>query len=188
MLETLKDARNQQAWQQFVDRYRPLIVRYARRIGIQEDDAKDAAQQTLVRFMTAYSQGKYDRQKGRLRHWLFGIAHNQVRDLLRSRQRHVQVSDRSDQTGLFARIPAPEVFEKAWEQEWRQTLLRQCLDVVRRECDARTIQAFELVTYQGWPAQRVAEHLGMTSNAVSLARFRILKRIRELMPHLEDVW
>ncbi len=189
LLATLKDARNDQAWQLFIGRYRPLIVRYGQQMGLSEQDAQDAAQQTLVRFCTAYRQDKYDQARGRLRHWLFGIAHHQILDALRARRRReIQIAGKTDQTDLVARLPAPDVFEKAWEHEWRQCLLEQCLKQVCQECDPRTIKAFELFTWQGYTAQQVAEQLGISANAVCLAKYRILKRIRELLPRMEETW
>jgi RNA polymerase sigma factor (sigma-70 family) len=189
LLEALKNTQDEQAWQPFVNRYRPVIVRYSRRMGLSDSEAEDAAQQTLLHFHEAYVQGKYDRAKGHLRKWLFGIAHNQIVDVLRERRRReVQVANRTDQTDMFAQVPAEDAAEQAWEQEWRLTLLRQCLDQVRQECEPKTLRAFEMLTWEGWPAQKIAERLGMTVNAVFLAKFRILKRVRELLPQMEEIW
>jgi hypothetical protein len=79
LLLGLADPGNRTVWQQFVERYRPPILRFARRRGLTGDDAEDAAQQSLVAFAQAYQEGRYDREKGRLRSWLFGIARNQIR-------------------------------------------------------------------------------------------------------------
>ena len=60
-----------------------MIERYAARFNLKRADAQDAAQQTLIAFCNAYQQDKYQKEKGRLRVWLFGIARNQIRNLVR---------------------------------------------------------------------------------------------------------
>jgi RNA polymerase sigma-70 factor (ECF subfamily) len=189
LLEGLQNPDNQVVWQEFVDRYRPLLVKYARRLGLKEADAQDASQQTLIAFCTAYQQGKYDREKGRLRIWLFGIARNQVMNMhRRDKRKEVQVAEDSDQTNFFARQGNENELEQIWEEEWRDAVLRQCLEEVRKEVDPKTIEAFELFAWKGTPAQEVAEKLGMTANAVFIAKHRVMKRIKELLPQMEEVW
>ena len=78
--------------------------------------------------------------------------------------------------------------EKIWDQEWRDAVIRQCLDEVRREFDERSIQAFERFAWKGDSARQVADQLGMTPNAVFIAKHRIVKRIRELLPRMEENW
>ncbi len=188
LLEGLKHPDNRTVWHQYVDRYRPMLVGYARRLGL-GDDAEDIAQQTLVRFSSAYRGGKYDRDRGRLRDWLFGIARNELRNWCRRYgRREVQVVGDADQTDFFAQLADEDHLERTWEREWREAVLRQCLSEVKQEVDAKTFQAFELFASQGLPARSVAERLEITSNAVYIAKHRILKRIRELLPEMESVW
>lgn len=192
LLEGLKNPGNQVVWQDFVERYRPMIVRYARRFGLDDTDAEDAAQQALIAFCTAYRDGKYDREKGRLRVWLFGIARNQLLNLRRHEAGHAaherQVVNAPNETTFFARIGDDDQMEKVWDEEWRDSVLRQCLEEVRREFDAKTIQAFELFAWKGLPAQEVADQIGVTSNAVFISKHRVMKRIRELLPQMEEAW
>lgn len=186
MLERLKDPDDSTIWRQFVERYQPMIIRSARRFGLGAEDAQDAAQHTLLAFFTAYRDGKYDREKGRLRHWLFGIARHWILNVFEKQcRKEVGISAQTDQTGFFARIPDDNRLEEIWEHEWREATLQQCLAQVRQEFDAKTFRAFELFAHDGLPARQVAEQLGMTSNAVFIAKHRILKRIRELLPQLE---
>lgn len=189
LLEGLRDAGNKTIWRSFVERYRPLIVKYAMRFGMSESDAQDAAQHSLLAFCTSYQKGKYAREQGRLRHWLFGIARNQIRNAIRRRPRHeVQVAAEPDQTDFFDRISDDDRAEQAWEGEWRDAVLRQCLQEVRSEFDAKSLEAFELFAWKGLPAQEVGQQLGMTPNAVFIAKHRIMKRLREIVPQMEQMW
>lgn len=189
LLEGLRDPGNHAVWQQYVDRYRPLVVRYAARLGLSEADAEDVAQQTLISFCNAFQQGKYERERGRLRVWLFSIARNQVANWgRRRRSKEIQVGDDSGQTDFFAAVRDERELEQIWEQEWREAVMQQCLTEVRREVDPRTFEAFELFAGKGLAAEQVAEKLGITANAVFGAKRRILRRVRELLPQMEDVW
>ena len=189
LLAELRESENRTVWQQYVDRYRPVIVGYARRRGLSDEEAQDAAQETLMLFSRAYVDGKNEREKGRLRKWLLAIAHNQISNAFRRRNKHeVQVVDRPDETAFFARIGDGKASEDIWEQEWRQGVLQACLDEVRQQVDAKTMQAFVETSVGGTPAGEVAERLGITRNAVYLARHHVLKRIREMIPKMEEVW
>ena len=192
LLEALEKPENRTAWQQFVERYRPLVMHYAQnRFGLALHDADEAAQNTLAAFADAYQRGRYDREKGRLRKWLFGIATRQIRDFVRKRGkgREVQVPDRGTSTGFLPRIPDNDAeLEEMWQEDWRRAVYQQCMVEVQAQFDAKTVEAFVLFAKQGMAAKEVAKKLGMTENAVYLAKYKILKRIRELVPLMEENW
>lgn len=188
MLNGLRDPANDGVWQQFVDRYRPLLVGYARKVGFSPDDAEDVAQETLAGFSAAYRDGKYQREKGRLRSWLFGIAHNQMRNARRRAPREVNVHGPPEETDFFARVESREDMEALWEREWQDAVLKQCLEEVKREVKPQTVEAFRRFALEGKPAEDVAADLGITANAVFGAKRRVLQRIRDLLPLVEEIW
>ena len=47
LLLRLKDATQQEAWQEFVDIYEPLVYRLARKRGLQHADAMDISQEVF---------------------------------------------------------------------------------------------------------------------------------------------
>lgn len=190
LLDGLKDPLNQAVWQEYVGRYRPLVIQYGMRLGLSATDAEDAAQLSLIEFCTSYQADKYDRTRGRLRDWLFGIARNQV---LNYRRRQVNrgpmlIANGSSGTDFFNAVPDEDSMARAWEEEWRQAVMQQCLAAVRAEVEPRTFEAFELFALKELPAEEVAGRLGITANAVFGAKRRILRRIRELLPALQDEW
>ena len=83
LLEAIKNGEDHQAWNRFISRYRPMITSFAKRFGLDASDAEDVGQETLLVFLRNYREGQYNRQKGRLRSWLFGIAHRKVIDVQR---------------------------------------------------------------------------------------------------------
>ena len=188
LLEGLEDPSNDVIWLQFVERYRPLIVRYGRRLGLESNDAEDVAQASLMAFCEAYRERKYRRERGRLREWLFGIVHNQVRNWQRRSARRGAVLSETHADGALGDLESREGLEQEWAEEWRASVAVACLDEVRREVQPTTFRAFELFALEGRPADEVAVELGLTPNAVYGAKRRILRRVRELRPLMEDVW
>ena len=84
ILVSLGDYSNRAAWERFTDRCRPPVLRFVRGMGLSEVDAEDAAQGTLLAFAEGFRKGQYDRSKGRLSSWLFGIAFRQALNKRRS--------------------------------------------------------------------------------------------------------
>lgn len=191
ILDGLRDPQNHGVWDAYVRRYRPLLLRYGHKLGLSDTDADDVAQQILSEFCRAYQQGKYDRTKGRLRHWLFGIARNQVRNWQRRAAPPAGVPDGANSctsTDFFARLPDDARMEALWEEEWRNTVLAQAMAQIRDEVEEHTFRAFHMFAYEGRPAEVVARELGTTANAIFSAKRRILRRLRELLPQVEDAW
>ena len=188
LLMGLRDRDNELVWSEFFARYQPLLVAFARRLGLNEQDSEDAAQETLMAFVNAYREGGYDRDKGRLRTWLFGIASHKARDVQRRRGRELVVTDDSGTTGFLDRVPDDEHLSRIWDAEWQQAIVRKCLEEVRGQVQPQTLEAFELFALKGWSAEQVGKHLGMTENAVWIAKNRVLSRLREMQKYLEENW
>lgn len=184
LLEGLRDADNREVWARFVERYRSVIVRTGRRAGLDDADAEDFAQQALLAFAQAYREGRYERDKGSLRAWMFGIVRIQ---LAAFRRRHARVA-RVAETAEIAALASDDELAAHWEQEWRAAVLRQCLAEVAAEVEPATVEAFERFALRGEPAVSVAAALGMTVNAVYGAKHRVLQRIRELLPVMTGIW
>lgn len=187
LLAGLADPNNQTAWRQYVDRYRPLLSSYAERLGVPRSDLEDLAQQTLLAFSLAYREGQYDVKRGRLRSWLFGIATGTIRNYWRSRHRIARVGGTGDGDAV-ALIADDRRLDQIWEEQWRDAVVTACLREVRAEVEAHTFAAFDLFACQGLPAREVAERLGTTENAVFCAKRRVLARLRELGPAVEDAF
>jgi RNA polymerase sigma-70 factor (ECF subfamily) len=186
LLEKLRDAENA-AWEEFVGRFREPIIRFASGLGLTTDEAEDVAQETLLDFVRAYRSGRYDREKGRLSAWLFGIAHRRVRSAWRQEAGRPRLLKSPDRTAFWANLPDEHVARRSWDISWQQAVIEYCLQQVRAEVEPSTIRAFELFAIEGRPAATVAEELGMSRNAVFIAKHRVMKRILELSEQMESV-
>lgn len=187
LLEGLRDPANRTVWSQYVARYRPLLERTAERAGLAPVDAEEVAQTTLVEFSAAYARGEYRRERGRLRSWLFGILRNRLRERGREggRERGRFASDAGDR---LAAEPAPDTLEEIWDEEWRRAVIRRCTEVVRGEVHPRTFEAFRRYVLEGETVESIAADLALSPEGVYDAKRRVLRRLRELRPVLEESW
>ena len=73
-----------------------------------------------------------------------------------------------------------------WNQQHDRHVLGQLLASVESQFAAGTWQAFYRVTLQSEPADQVAEEMGMSLNAVFIAKSRVLSRLRQEAAGLID--
>ena len=107
LLIPVRDARDEQAWSQFVDLYAPVVYRYARRQGLQDADAADLTQEVLRGVARSVERQGYDPGRGSFRNWLFTLARNRVRNFLTRRKPYHHGSGDSDAQRLLEAQPAP---------------------------------------------------------------------------------
>lgn len=176
------------AWQRFMDRFRTPMVRFARRCGLTEEQAEDATQDTLVRFVEQYREGQYDRSRGRLGSWLFTLMYNSIRSQRRDDARSPKQGPRViDRTTFFSALPDEATAKQVWEQDWEHHALSMCMNQLRSEVSPSHFQIFELTIFREVPAAEVARQLGLTRDAVYQARYRMLKRLEELRETFQGV-
>lgn len=187
ILDHLRDYQNQAAWHRFTERFRQPIVSFARGLGLAFTDAEDVAQETLLAFADAHRAGQYDRTKGRLSRWLFGIAYRQALSERRSGGRRAARAPEPLSSGLLSRIPDESEASSIWDREWDQAMLERCMSLARNEVEPITYQAFELVVRGARTPAQAASELNVPLKTIYNAKHRVLKRIRELRAALEDL-
>jgi RNA polymerase sigma-70 factor (ECF subfamily) len=182
LLHQLQKTHDDDAWQQISTQLRPVVVHFGQGLGLSPQDAEDAAQETLMTFLKALQAGHYDRQKGRLSHWLLGIA----RRVILNKRRHASSQGGHADTAFWESLPDDGQADTMWEVQWQQAVLQRCLDQARREFDPKVFKAFQLYALGDVPVQEVGRRLDMTANAVYIAKSRVLARLRELEAQFED--
>lgn len=188
ILERLRDQDDHAVWNGLTERLRPPLVAFGRRSGLAPGEAEDAAQETLLSFMRSYRDGKYDRSKARLSSWLFGIAFRVIQEARRRAGRQQRNLDpRGARTNFLDGVPDDREATRAWDEEWEKALVERCLAEVRQSVAESSYRAFDLVVRKGRDPDEVAEQLGMTRNAVYIAKHRVLKRLGELIREFEDL-
>ena len=187
ILRDLRDFDRDDAWGSFVERFRRPIVSFARRLGHSSADAEDVAQDALVAFAEAFRAGRYQRDKGRLSQWLFGIAYRHaLRERERKGRKQAVAAPGGDRQSFLASIPDEASASQLWDREWESALLTECLDQVRQEVEPNTMRAFEMTALENRAAAEVAAELGIATTAVYNGKHRVVKRLRELRDQFEE--
>jgi RNA polymerase sigma-70 factor (ECF subfamily) len=143
-----------EAWPEFVALYTPLLYHWARRLGVEDEDARDLLQDVflvLVRELPGFS---YDPTR-RFRGWLWTVFKNQVKA---RRRRVVPVWEAAGPL-----LNEPEVADSVqeWqEEEYRAYLVNCALRVMRNEFHATTWEACWAVVVEGRPTAEVAPRAG----------------------------
>lgn len=176
ILARLRDHGDGSAWGRLEDHFWEPLVRYALRLGLGLSDAQDVAQETLLAFARLHRADRYQRERGRLSSWLFGIANQRIREVRRSQLRQALVLSRAGETIDEASATDCDA-EALWEEEWRRAAYREALQHVRSQVAEETFRLFELTVCQGLPVAEVARRLGVAPKQVYNARYRITTRL-----------
>ena len=185
LLEGLADPADQETWNAFDQRYRPILNGFACRLGLSSEDAADAAQETLARFVKSYRGGKFDPDRGRLRSWIIGILRHCVADI---HQRRAAGPKRG--MSAIVELPDDSQLTELWDEQCKHEILRQGIDELRRDTktQAGTIRAFEMLAFDGRRPADVATELSISLNDVYLAKHRCLKRLREILERIQQLY
>jgi RNA polymerase sigma factor (sigma-70 family) len=174
------------AWSEFVGLYRPVVVRLARRRGLQDADADDLAQQVLLAVARAVQRWEPDPARGRFRAWLRRIAENCTVNAL-TRRPHDRASGLTEELERLAEIPVP-LGEETLElrREYRREVFQWAARAVQPEFHADTWEAFWLTAVQGVTMEDAAAQLGKGVGSIYAARSRVMKRLREKVAEWEE--
>lgn len=159
--------------------YRPVIVRTARRKGLQLADAEDLSQQVLMAIANAIDRFEHDPQQGRFRAWLHRIATNAVLNALQRGVPDRGSGDEDIRLFLEQRPARSDVDSGILNTEYRRELFQQAARTIRSEFSEATWNSFWCTAVDGIDVDTVARELGRTRGSVYASRSRVMKRLRE---------
>lgn len=176
----MSTSHDETAWDWFVELYTPLLFSWARRCGESEHDAADLVQEVFVTLVQTLSTFEYDRA-GSFRGWLRTLLVNKLRDRIR---RRIRLEKAVEQRPL--EVELPDIAEVFWEAEYQQELARQALRLMQAEFAPATWKACWETVVEGRSATEVAQELGISENAVYIAKCRVLRRLRQALNGLVE--
>lgn len=179
LLERLRGPDRAAAWERFTQLYSPLLFYWARKTGLQEHDAADLVQEVLALLVRKLPDFQYE-AGGSFRGWLRMVLLNKWREARRRRQLPI------DADACLPELPAPGTDNLLADDDYHLELLRRALNVLKADFQTTTWEAFWRTAVLGQPAHAVALELGMSPGAVHVARFRVLKRLRQELEGLVD--
>jgi RNA polymerase sigma-70 factor (ECF subfamily) len=184
LLERLQDRADAQAWQRLLTVYEPWLRGWLSRAQLQPADRDDVLQDVLVVVSQKLPDFRHNGQPGAFRTWLRLILTNRVRQFLRGRQRQHALQPLTD---WLDQLSDPDSgLSRQWDQEHDRQLARQLLAAIQGEFNATTWRTFHMLVLEEVPAAEVARAVGVTLNAVYIAKSRVLARLRAELRGLMD--
>lgn len=180
LLIRLRDSRNQQAWNEFLEIYEPLITGLIRKRGVQVADVDEVTQEVLLAVAAAIPHWESDPGRGSFRGWLATIARNLVVNFLIRQSRHPRGSGDTEFRRWLEALPAPEGEMSAlFDLECKRQAFRWAADRIRPEFKESTWQAFWRTAVANQDVAQVAKDLGVSTGTIYVSRSRVMKRLRE---------
>jgi RNA polymerase sigma-70 factor (ECF subfamily) len=163
-------------WRRLQDIYLPLIRVWLARVPGLGDEAHDLGQEVFLVVIRELPQ--FERQReGSFRAWLRKVTVNRVRAFHRQRQKR-DASPDGVEVFLSQVEDSSSQVAGQWDREHDQHVFQKLLAAAQPDFASTTWEAFRRFAILGQPAAKVAAELGITENAVLLAKSRILKRLR----------
>jgi RNA polymerase sigma factor (sigma-70 family) len=192
LVERLADWGDQLRWQEFFDTYWKLIHSAARKSGLTDAEAQEVVQETVITVAKNIDKLKYDPAIGSFKGWLLQITRWRIADQFRKREPGNAKPPRSTDDRLTAtieRVPDSQIvdLDEVWESSWKENLFEAAVARVKKKIEPKQFQIFDCYVRKEWPAQKVAERLGVNIGQVYLARHRVGALLKKEIKALEKM-
>ena len=191
LLTRLKNWDDQTGWREFFDTYWKLIYSVGRKAGLNEADAEDLVQETIVAVAKKMKRFHYDPALGSFKAWLLLNVKSRIADHLRRRNCRIRtVAPAAGETPRTALVesfpdPAPNHLDAIWEAEWETRLREAAVERVKRKVSVKQFQIFDLYALQQVPLGRITRSLGISAAQAYVAKHRVARLVRQELQRLE---
>ena len=187
LLERLCLHPDDNSWSLFVGLYTPLIHGWLRRYSVKKEDVEDLAQEVMTVVVRELPHFQHNKKRGAFRNWLRTVTVNQLGALWRTRRGQAEASGDSDIRRMLDQLADPKsTLSQLWNQQHDQYVARRMMELIEPQFEAKTWQAFRHLALDDMKPAIVAEKLGMSVNAVLIAKCRVVNRLRQELRGLTD--
>ncbi len=186
LLERLRTSSDQEAWQRFHDLYRPLILRWVRRDPTLGEEAEDIVQDVMG-VLVREAPGFQRRQTGSFRRWLRTVTAHRLAGYYRARKNRPRALGAPlEECPLTQLADSNSELSRLWDEEHDRYVLGRLMDLIGPMFEESTLAAFRRLAFDGVAPAEAARELGLSLNAVLLAKSRVLSRLRQEAEGLID--
>ncbi|HET6884032.1 MAG TPA: sigma-70 family RNA polymerase sigma factor [Pirellulales bacterium] len=179
LLERLRKQPDAASWDRLLAIYDPLVRSWLRRYSFQAADCDDLVQEVFGVLVRELPNFHHEGRRGAFRTWLRGVLVNRLRVLWRDRRKQGNTVDPKLLEEAFDQLQDPASdLARLWDAEHDQQVVHRLLRLLEPEFTPATWRAFRLLVLEGKTTVEVAAQLGITVNAVRLAKSRVLRRLR----------
>lgn len=176
LIERVRDPEDGESWQEFVELYEPLLLRFVLSHGTPMSEAHDVVQEVFTRLLKVIPTFNLDRKRGRFRSWLWSVSRNIVVDWARRTRR--QRDAEHEWSDRLAHLKDDENSRIAWCAAHKKRVLEFVLTRARAKTVPKTWACFEEHLCKGRPAAAVAKELDVSPNSVYVNASRVLQKVR----------
>ncbi len=148
----------------------------AARLHVRGQDVPDVLQEIFVKLLSTLPNFEYDSKKGRFRGYLRQVCCTKVADW--RRKQPGPAANEAELSGQVDERAAAELAQ-VWQQDHNRFLVRRALVLMQAEFQSATWKACWEFVANGKAAAAVAAELGISENAVFIAKFRVIRRLKE---------
>jgi RNA polymerase sigma-70 factor (ECF subfamily) len=178
LLNRVRSPLDQEAWNEFVERYGRRIYGWCRQWGLQEADAEDVTQDVLLRLARKMRGFAYDPSRS-FRGWLRTLTHHAWSDFLEGRKRPGAGSGDGEVARALEQVEARDDLTRWLDEEFTRALFEEASARVRLRVAPHTWEAFRLTAVEGKSGAEVAALLGMQVATVFVARSKVQKMLQD---------
>ena len=178
LLGRIKNEDDQQSWLEFYNAYWKLIYNVARKSGLNDMDAQDVVQETVLTVLRKIKEFEYNRDKGSFKGWLKVITRSRIVDHWRKTSRELKKNDNDNEISLlFESLPNPDGFEleKIWEHEWLNNIHSIAQERVKQQVSAQQFQIFDCYVLKEWSVEQIKKKLNFSAGQIYMAKHRVGK-------------
>lgn len=187
LLDRLRDQPEEPDWQRLVLVYTPLIRNWLKRYSVPQQDCHDLVQEVLAVVVRRIPEFEHNQRTGAFRNWLRTITVNCLRDFWRSNRFRPVAGGGSDFQEVLAQLEDPESgLSQTWNREHDLFVTQILLQQIQPLFEKTTWAAFHRTALEGISADQVAQELNVSTNAVFIAKSRVLARLRQEAKGLVD--
>ncbi|MBC8290544.1 MAG: sigma-70 family RNA polymerase sigma factor [Planctomycetes bacterium] len=178
---------DESAWDRLVELYTPLVCHWCRGQRLPEQDLPDVIQEVFKAASLNIDRFRHDRPGDTFRGWLRTISRSKVNDCFRKKGKEATAAGGTEAHATFQQLADGSLESDSGEESSqgcpeateKQLLFRRALELVQRDFEERTWQAFWKVVVDGMTPKDAGGELDMKPGTVRVAKSRVLARLRQ---------
>jgi RNA polymerase sigma factor (sigma-70 family) len=192
LLRRMKQWDDQESWRDFFNTYWKLIYSAAVKAGLNDAEAQDVVQDTVIAVAKKIEDFKYDSALDSFKGWLLYLTRKRIALHYRKRER-----DRGGKGAPLESLPSASELERIpdpagvnieaiWNDEWETSIADAALARVKEQVNPKHFQMFNFYVLKQWPVADVAKTLGVSVAQVYLAKHRISSLVQKEVKRLQN--
>lgn len=184
LLEQVKAGPTGLAWTRWHAIYEPLVRGWLVRHHLIDSDRDDVVQDVFTVVVRRLPEFHHNGRAGAFRLWLKTITINCLRETWKRRKDHPRQATASSALDEWA--DPTSTMSQMWNREHDRHLVQKLLAMLEPEFGKDIWRAFHKVVVEGVSAGEASKELGVSLNAIYIAKSRVLTRLRHEAAGLVD--